>query len=242
MIVIPAIDLRGGKCVRLFKGDFSQETVFSSQPEEMALKWQEAGAEYLHVVDLDGALAGSPQNMFVVKRIVDSVDIPVELGGGIRTRESIDSMLEIGVSRVILGSAAVRDPDLVKRACMEYGDQIVVGIDARDGIVAIDGWSVSGEIPAEELAQRMGDMGVETIIYTDISRDGTMEGVNAEATAALARAAEVSVIASGGIRSLEDIEALKAHESEGASGAVIGKALYTGAIDLARAIEIGGRL
>ena len=241
MIVLPAIDLRGGKCVRLFKGDFSQETVFSEQPEEMALKWQEQGAECLHLVDLDGALAGAPQNLFVVKRILDAVNIPVELGGGIRTMENIENMLEAGVDRVILGSVAVRNPELVSEACMNFDNRIAVGIDARDGIVAVDGWGKSGDMKAAELAERMGDMGVQTIIYTDISRDGTMSGVNVEATAELARSSGVSVIASGGVASLEDIEALKKRETDGIFGVILGKALYTGAVDLPKAIEIAGR-
>jgi len=241
MIVLPAIDLRGGKCVRLFKGDFSQETVFSEQPEEMALKWQAQGAEYLHLVDLDGALAGTPQNLFVVKRIMDAVSIPVELGGGIRTMENIENMLEAGVDRVILGSVAVRNPELVSEACMNFDNRIAVGIDARDGIVAVDGWGKSGDMKAAELAERMGDMGVQTIIYTDISRDGTMSGVNVEATAELARSSGVSVIASGGVGSLKDIEALKEREMDGVFGVILGKALYTGAVELPKAIEIAGR-
>lgn len=242
MIVIPAIDLRGGKCVRLFKGDFSQETVFSDQPEEMALRWQEQGAEYLHLVDLDGALAGKPQNLFVIKRIIDAVDIPVELGGGIRTMENIENMLEIGVDRVILGSVAVREPELVSEACMNFDNRIAVGIDAKDGIVAVDGWGTSGDMEATELAERMGDVGVRTIIYTDISRDGTLSGINVEATAELARVSGVSVIASGGVGSLADIEALKQREADGISGVILGKAIYTGAVELPKAIEIAGRM
>ncbi len=242
MIVLPAIDLRGGKCVRLFKGDFSQETVYSDQPEEMAQKWQSQGAEYLHLVDLDGARKGSPQNMFVIKRIIDSVDIPVELGGGIRTLENIENMLDIGVERVILGSVAVRDPELVREACIEFDNRIAVGIDARDGIVAVDGWGVSGDMDAVELAMRMGDVGVQTIIYTDISRDGTLAGVNVEATAELARSSGVNIIASGGVGSIDDIEALKKHEIDGITGVILGMAIYTGAIELPKAIEIAGRM
>ena len=155
MIIFPAIDIRGGKCVRLLKGDFAKETVFSDKPEEMAKKWQAQGAEFLHLVDLDGALAGKPQNLATVKAILAAVDIPVELGGGIRTLESIDEVLALGVRRVILGSVAVRDPELVKTACAKYGDRIVVGIDAKDGIVAVDGWGVSGDVEATALAQEM---------------------------------------------------------------------------------------
>ena len=241
MIVLPAIDLRGGKCVRLVKGDFSKETVYSEQPEEMARKWQEQGAEYLHIVDLDGARSGSPQNMFVLKRIIEAVDIPVELGGGIRSMDTIESMLDMGVERVILGSVAVRDPDLVRDACLEFDNRIAVGIDAKDGIVAVEGWGVSGDMDAVELAMRMGDVGVQTIIYTDISRDGTLDGVNVEATADLARSTGVSIIASGGVASLSDIEALKQRETDGIAGVILGKSLYSGAIELPKAIEIAGR-
>ncbi len=208
----------------------------------MAQKWQSQGAEYLHLVDLDGARKGSPQNMFVIKRIIDSVNIPVELGGGIRTLENIENMLDIGVERVILGSVAVRDPELVREACIEFDNRIAVGIDARDGIVAVDGWGVSGDMDAVELAMRMGDVGVQTIIYTDISRDGTLTGVNVEATAELARSSGVNVIASGGVGSLDDIEALKQREADGVTGVILGKAIYSGAIELPKAIEIAGRM
>ena len=208
MVIFPAIDIRGGKCVRLFKGDFAQETVFSDKPEDMAVKWQQQGGKFLHLVDLDGALAGKSQNLEVVKRIIASVDIPVELGGGIRTMENIDEVLALGVRRVILGSVAVQNPELVKEACDKYGDRIVVGIDAKDGIVAVDGWGVSGNVEVVELAKKMAAAGVKTIIYTDISRDGTLSGVNVEATAKLARESGVKVVASGGVKSLEDIKAL----------------------------------
>ncbi|HCB92704.1 MAG TPA: 1-(5-phosphoribosyl)-5-((5-phosphoribosylamino)methylideneamino)imidazole-4-carboxamide isomerase [Selenomonas sp.] len=242
MIVLPAIDLRGGKCVRLVNGDFSKETVYSEQPEEMARKWQEQGAEYLHIVDLDGARSGNPQNIFVIKRIIEAVDIPIELGGGIRTMESIENMLDMGVERVILGSVAVKDPELVREACLEFDNRIAVGIDAKDGIVAVEGWGVSGDMDAVELAMRMGDVGVQTIIYTDISRDGTLDGVNVDATADLARSTGVSIIASGGVGSLSDIEALKQRETDGIAGVILGKALYSGAIELPKAIEIAGRM
>lgn len=238
MLIIPAIDMRGGKCVRLLKGDFQQETVFSDHPAEMAVKWQSQGAKFLHLVDLDGALAGKPQNLEAVRDILAAVDIPVELGGGIRTMETIDELLSLGVRRVILGSVAVRDPALVKTACAKYGERIVVGIDAKDGIVAVEGWGVSGNVKAEALAKEMAQAGVKTIIYTDISRDGTLSGINVEATAELARSSGVSVIASGGASSLEDIRALKAQEKDGIEGVVLGKSIYTGAIDLQKAIEI----
>ena len=241
MIIFPAIDIRGGKCVRLLKGDFAKETVFSDKPEEMAKKWQAQGAEFLHLVDLDGALAGSPQNLATVEKILAAVDIPVELGGGIRTLESIDEVLALGVRRVILGSVAVRDPELVKTACAKYGDRIVVGIDAKDGIVAVDGWGVSGDVEATALAKEMKKAGVKTIIYTDISRDGTLSGVNVEATAKLARESGVAIVASGGVKSIADIEALKPYEKDGIEGVIVGKSIYMGPLDLAKAIEIAAK-
>ena len=224
MIILPAIDLRDGKCVRLLKGDFAQETVYSTEPEEVALRWAREGAEFLHVVDLDGALAGKPQNTEAIKKILNSIQIPMEVGGGIRTLETIDATLELGVSRVILGSAAVQNQALVKNACQRYGNRIAVGIDAKDGIAAID------------LAKELSSYGLETIIYTDISRDGTLSGVNVEATAKLALESGVNVIASGGVRSLEDIHSLKAREADGIIGVIAGKSIYEGTLSLPEAI------
>lgn len=225
--------------MRLFKGDFKQETVFSDHPEDMARKWQSQGAEFLHLVDLDGALAGKSENLPAVRDILSAIDIPAELGGGIRTMENIEKVLSLGICRVILGSVAVRNPALVKEACAEFGgDRVVVGIDAKDGIVAVDGWGVSGDMRAEELAKRMAEVGVATIIYTDISRDGTLSGVNVEATAELARGSGVKVIASGGVKSLEDIRRLKPYEKDGIEGVIVGKSIYTGSLDLGKAIEI----
>lgn len=241
MIIFPAIDIRGGKCVRLLKGDFEKETVFSDKPEEMAKKWQAQGAEFLHLVDLDGALAGKSQNLATVEKILAAVDIPVELGGGIRTMENIDDVLALGVRRVILGSVAVRDPELVREVCAKYGDRIVVGIDAKDGIVAVDGWGVSGDVEATALAKEMKKAGVKTIIYTDISRDGTLSGVNVEATAKLARESGVAIVASGGVKSIADIEALKPYEKDGIEGVIVGKSIYMGTLDLAKAIEIAAK-
>lgn len=241
MIIFPAIDIRGGKCVRLLKGDFAKETVFSDKPEEMAKKWQAQGAEFLHLVDLDGALAGKSQNLATVEKILAAVDIPVELGGGIRTMENIDDVLALGVRRVILGSVAVRDPELVREACAKYGDRIVVGIDAKDGIVAVDGWGVSGDVEATSLAKEMKKAGVRTIIYTDISRDGTLSGVNVEATAKLARESGVAIVASGGVKSIADIKALKPYENDGIEGVIVGKSIYMGTLDLAEAIEIAAK-
>ena len=239
MIIFPAIDIRGGKCVRLLKGDFNQETVFSDRPEIMAKKWQDEGGKYLHLVDLDGALAGKSQNLATVEMILKTVDIPVELGGGIRTMENIETVLDMDVSRVILGSVAVKNPQLVKDACKKYGsERIVVGIDAKDGIVAVDGWGVSGNVEAKELAKKMALGGVKHIIYTDISRDGTLSGVNAQATAEIARYSGVKVVASGGVSSIEDIKLLKQYEADGIEGVIVGKSIYTGSLSLPEALKI----
>ena len=236
MLILPAIDLRGGNCVRLVKGDFKQETIYSEHPEEIALRWEGEGAEFLHVVDLDGALAGEPQKMDAIKRILQAVTIPVEVGGGIRSMESIDRLLSIGVSRVILGSVAVHKEELVQEACSAYGNRIVVGIDAKKGIVATDGWEKSGDISAVELAKKLGTFGLETIIYTDISRDGTRSGVNVTETAHLARASGIKVIASGGVKSISDIEELKKRECDGIIGVIVGKSIYEGTLSLTEAI------
>ena len=238
MIIFPAIDIRGGKCVRLTEGRFDQETVFAGRPADMARRWTDEGAEFLHVVDLDGALAGKPVNTAAISEIVRAVDIPVQLGGGIRTMETIAALLASGISRVILGSAAVRQPELVKAACSQFGDRIVVGIDARDGQAAVEGWGVAGGVSAEQLAQKMAAAGVTRIIYTDIARDGTLSGVNVAATAALARVAGIAVIASGGVSSISDIQAVKAVEAEGVEGVIVGKAIYTGSLNLREAIDL----
>jgi len=238
MVIFPAIDIRGGKCVRLVKGDFQQETVFSDNPAAMAKKWQDQGAEYLHLVDLDGALAGSSQNLTAIREILAAVDIPVELGGGIRRMEQIETLLDMGITRVILGSVAVKNPELVREACARFGERIVVGIDAKAGIVAVEGWGESGNIGVIELAQKMKNIGVKTIIYTDISRDGTLSGVNVEATVKLAKESGIKVVASGGVKSIEDIRALKAQESVGIEGVIAGKSIYMGTLDLTDAIKL----
>lgn len=237
MIIFPAIDIRNGKCVRLTEGRFDQETVFAENPVEVALRWQAEGGQFLHVVDLDGALAGSPVNLSTVRLIVEAVDMPVQVGGGIRSLTTIEELLQIGVRRVILGSIAVKQPTLVAEACRRFGEQIVVGIDARDGIAAVDGWGKSGGVPAVELASSMAGIGVERIIFTDISRDGKLSGVNISATAALAKQAKINVIASGGVKDMSDIRALR-QAPEGIEGVIIGKALYTGALSLRAAIEL----
>ena len=238
MIIYPAIDIRGGRCVRLTEGRFDAETVFADDPAEMALKWAGMGAEFLHLVDLDGALAGEGKNVPVIERILQSVNIPVQLGGGIRNLETIEKLLSLGVNRLILGSAAVKNPQLVEEACKKYPGHIAVGIDAKNGDVAIEGWGKGSGVAATELAKKMAAYGVETIIYTDISRDGMLSGVNVEATAALARACGVPIIASGGVASLEDIRRVKAVESDGVQGCIIGKAIYTGAVDLKAALAL----
>lgn len=238
MLIIPAIDLRNGNVVRLFQGNFDKETIFSSQPDEVAIRWQSYGAKFIHIVDLDGARIGKSTNIESIKSIVKSIQIPVELGGGIRTLVDIEKILALGVNRVILGSAAVRNPVLVREACKLLGDQIVVGIDARDGIVAVDGWEASGKISAIDLAKKMKGFGIKRIVYTDISRDGTGEGVNISSALELAKATGLKVIVSGGVGNLDDIREIKKHEREGIEGVIIGKALYTNSLDLEAAINI----
>jgi phosphoribosylformimino-5-aminoimidazole carboxamide ribotide isomerase len=238
MIIFPAIDIRGGKCVRLEEGRFDRETVFAENPLEAARRWIEAGSEWLHIVDLDGARAGKPVNLKVVEEIARAFDVQIQLGGGVRTMESVATILSFGVQRVILGSVAVRSPALVSQVCAEYGEQIVIGIDARNGEVAVDGWEKSGLLQADELALRMKKAGATRIIYTDISRDGMLTGVNVAATLQLADKSGLKVIASGGVRGLEDIQALQPLTERGVEGVIIGKALYTGAISLKDALRV----
>lgn len=238
MLILPAIDILDGNAVRLTQGDFKKEFKYSSYPEETAIEWQDAGAKFLHVVDLDGAKKGALSNIFTIKRIIDNIKIPIEVGGGIRKLSDIENLLDIGVNRVIIGSAAVEDPDFVQEAADNFSDQVVIGIDARDGIVAVHGWCDSGEMDAKELAARIGDMGISTIIFTDIARDGMLNGIDAEQVADIAKHSGINVIASGGVTSLDDIRNLKAHENAGIIGAVIGKALYEGVIDFSEALKI----
>ena len=238
MIFFPAIDLKDGQCVRLFQGDMDQVTVFGDDPAGQAKGFADAGAKWLHVVDLNGAFSGRPVNEDAVSGILDRIDIPVQLGGGIRDMQTIDFWLDRGVRRVILGTVAVRDPDLVKQACKRHPDRVVVGIDAMDGMVAVEGWTELSEITGLELAKEFEDCGVAAIIYTDIARDGAMDGPNIEATVGLANAVSVPVIASGGVSSLEDLEALKAAGTGLLEGVISGRALYDGRIDLAAAVEL----
>jgi phosphoribosylformimino-5-aminoimidazole carboxamide ribotide isomerase len=241
MIIFPAIDIRGGKCVRLVQGQFDKETIFAEEPTEMVLKWCEKGAEYLHLVDLDGAVAGKPMNLEAIYRITAAVSIPVQVGGGIRTMETVETLLNAGISRVILGSAAVKNPDFVKQATAKYGEKIVIGIDAVNGQVKVDGWGAAGGVDAGDLAEEMTSpsIGVKRIIYTDISRDGTLGGLNIEATVKIAQRAKVPVIASGGVKDINDIIALKEKEACGIEGVIVGKAIYLDKLDLEEAIRVG---
>ncbi|MFA5515828.1 MAG: 1-(5-phosphoribosyl)-5-[(5-phosphoribosylamino)methylideneamino]imidazole-4-carboxamide isomerase [Desulfuromonadales bacterium] len=241
MIVIPAIDLKEGKCVRLEQGLMDKDTVFSDNPGAQARDWQEQGAELLHIVDLDGAFAGAPKNRAAIEAIIQAIDIPAQLGGGIRDLATIEAYLALGLSRVIIGTAAQRNPALVEEACRNFPERIVVGIDAKNGQVAVQGWAEVTDVTATDLAKRFEDFGVAAIIYTDISRDGMMQGVNIDATRQLAEAISIPVIASGGLSSLADIEKLMAIESSGVVGAITGKAVYTGAIDLRQAIALTKR-
>lgn len=235
MIVYPAIDVKDGKCVRLVQGKFNDVTVYSNDPVDMALKWERLGAQYLHVVDLDGARTGQPQNIAVISDMAVRLGIPLQLGGGIRSIETIEIILCKGIQRLILGTSAVKDPNLVKTALKTFENNIVIGIDARDGIVAIEGWAKTSEFTAVGFAKKMEDLGARTIIYTDISKDGTLSGPNLKAMEEMAKAVSIEVIASGGVSSIQDVKNLK---EVGVSGVIIGKALYTGDIDLAEAIEV----
>jgi phosphoribosylformimino-5-aminoimidazole carboxamide ribotide isomerase len=238
MIVIPAIDLKEGKCVRLEQGLMEKDTVFSDNPAAQARKWEDQGAELLHIVDLDGAFAGQPKNRGAIDDILKAITIPAQLGGGIRDLATIEAYLSLGISRVIIGTAAQRNPELVREACAQFPGRIVVGIDAKNGMVAVQGWAELTGITAVELAQKLEYFGVAAIIYTDIARDGMLQGPNLEATKALAEAISIPVIASGGVSSLRDIENLMAIESCGVSGVITGKAVYTGAIRLSEAIAL----
>ena len=242
MILYPAIDLKDGQAVRLVHGDMATATVFNDDPAAQARAFTAAGFAWLHLVDLNGAFAGRPVNRAAVAAILAAVDCPVQLGGGIRDRATIEAWLGAGVARVILGTAAVKDPDLVHEACRAHPGRIAVGIDARDGRVAVEGWAEDGGIAVADLARRFADAGVAAIIYTDIGRDGALTGVNVAATVALARAMRglgpVPVIASGGVASLDDISALMAAESEGVAGAILGRALYDGRIDPTEALAL----
>jgi len=235
MIIYPAVDIKDGKCVRLLQGRFSDVTVYSDNPLDMAKKWEEAGAEYLHVVDLDGARTGKSKNSDIITEIAAAVKMPVQLGGGIRSMETIEDYLSKGIQRVILGTSAVKDPEFVKIALEKYGERVVIGIDAKDGMVAIEGWEKTSDFTAVDFARKMVELGARTIIYTDIAQDGTLNGPNLKSMKEMIDSVEAEIIASGGVGSLQDIKNLK---EINAQGVIVGKALYTGAVDLKEAIKI----
>lgn len=234
MRIYPAIDIKDGKCVRLFKGQFSDVTVYGDSPAEMAKKWEAQGGEYIHVVDLDGALRGHGVNADIIKNICSSVNVPVQTGGGIRTMEDIEAKLSCGISRVIIGTKAVSDREFVKRTIDKYGEKIVIGIDAKDGMVAIEGWEKTSNFTAIEFAEKMVSIGVKTIVYTDIATDGTLAGPNVSAMSEMVKAVNADIIASGGIGSLEHIKSLM---PTGVEGVIVGKALYTEKVNLTEAVK-----
>lgn len=238
MLIIPAIDLKEGKCVRLRQGRMDEDTVFSDNPLEMVKRWVDAGAERLHVIDLDGAMAGKPRNSDVIHSMRESYpDLAIQVGGGIRDEDTVQEYLDAGVSYVIIGTKAVSEPHFVNDLCLSFPGHIIVGLDAKDGKVAIDGWSKLSNHDVIDLAQHFERDGVDAIVYTDISRDGMMTGVNVSSTVALAQSIRVPVIASGGVNHMNDLEALAKVEQEGVIGAIIGRALYEGDIDLAEAYK-----
>lgn len=234
MRIYPAIDIKDGKCVRLLRGSFDDVTVYGDDPVEMARKWEAEGGEYIHVVDLDGAVKGHGVNAEAIRRICESVSVPVQTGGGIRTMEDIEAKLNCGISRVIIGTKAVSDPEFIKNAVAKYGEKIAIGIDAKDGKVAIEGWEKTTEFGAVEFAEKMAELGVKTIIYTDIATDGTLAGPNVEAMKEMASRVDVDVIASGGIGNIEHIKSLS---GTGVEGVIVGRALYTGGVELSAAVE-----
>ncbi len=235
MLILPAIDIRGGRAVRLIRGEASQETVFSPDPVEVALRWKEAGAEYIHVVDLDGAFEGEPMHFGTVAQIARESELPVEIGGGIRTRDTVDRYLRAGIDRVIIGTRALESPEWLGRLCEEFPGRIAAGVDARDGKVAVRGWVETSEITALELAETLSRLSLRAVIFTDISRDGMLGGPAVESTRAFAEVVKRPVIASGGVGSLEDVRALSRLPIE---GIIIGRALYTGAVELSEAIKV----
>ncbi|UUZ82733.1 1-(5-phosphoribosyl)-5-[(5-phosphoribosylamino)methylideneamino]imidazole-4-carboxamide isomerase [Paenibacillus sp. P26] len=234
-IIYPAIDIRGGKCVRLIQGDYNQETVYNENPLEVAKAWEAQGAKWIHLVDLDGAKAGHPVNNKLIGDIAKSVSVPVQVGGGIRTEADVDHLLSLGVSRIILGTAAIEDREFVNKVLQKHGDKVAIGIDARNGYVATRGWLETSEVKAEDLAKELAAQGAKTFIFTDISRDGMMGGPNVEAIVHLAKVSGQTVIASGGVSQYTDLQKLAEHACEGVGGAIVGKALYTGSIQLEEA-------
>ena len=234
MILYPAIDIRGGLCVRLVEGDFARETAYDDDPSTPARRWAAAGAAWLHVVDLDGAVAGTPVNQEAVGRIRASVDVPIQLGGGLRSLNDLETVFATGIDRAILGTAALRDPELVETAVTRWGDRIAIALDARDGLLATDGWLGQSDVRAIDVARSLAAIGARHFIYTDISRDGTLAGPNLESLRELVSSVDAAIIASGGVASLDDLHAAA---EVGATGAIVGRALYDGRIDLREAIE-----
>jgi phosphoribosylformimino-5-aminoimidazole carboxamide ribotide isomerase len=241
VIIIPAIDLHDGKCVRLLQGDFKRVTVYSDNPVDMALQWQDQGAQRLHMVDLNGSLAGSPRNREIIIQIAQELRIPLEVGGGIRDMKTIDGYLRGGVEWVILGTAAIKDGQLMREACETYRGHIILGLDAKDGQAAVQGWTERTTLSVKEVVDRFRDYGLAGVVYTDISRDGMQTGVNIEATKQLAQITEIPVIASGGVSDIRDIEKLMEIEQDGILGVIAGKALYAGTLTLPEAIAVAGR-
>lgn len=237
MLVLPAIDLKEGKCVRLYQGEMGTAKIYSDSPEDTARKWESQGAKMLHIVDLDGAMAGEPRNLGAISRILQAIEIPVELGGGIRDEKVVEDYLQLGVSKVILGTAAYQDREMFRRACARFPDRIAVGIDARGGYVAVQGWQEVTRILAMDLAKELEDAGASHIIYTDIARDGALSGPNLAATAKLAEAVSIPVVLSGGMHSHEDLVNAAKLEEKGVKAVILGRSIYEGTIDLAEAVE-----
>ena len=241
MIVFPAIDLKGGEVVRLAEGDMDRATVYGDDPAAQAMIFADAGAEYLHVVDLDGSFAGRAENREAVEAIVAAFPGHVQLGGGIRDAAAVEGWFDLGVSRVVMGSAALKDPEFVKQMAKEWENGIVVAVDARDGMVATEGWAEVSDVPVVDLARRFEDAGVASLLFTDIGRDGLLKGCNIDATVDLARTVDIPVIASGGVKGLDDIRMLAVHADDGIEGVITGRALYEGRLDLAAAIQMADR-
>ncbi|MGB8445424.1 MAG: 1-(5-phosphoribosyl)-5-[(5-phosphoribosylamino)methylideneamino]imidazole-4-carboxamide isomerase [Pseudolabrys sp.] len=238
VILFPAIDLKEGLAVRLEQGDMARATIFHRDPAAQARAFEQQGFEYLHIVDLDGAFAGMPMNAAAVDRILETVGIPVQLGGGVRDTATVENWLEKGIDRIIIGTAAVRDPSFVKQAARDYPGRIAVGLDARDGKVAVEGWAETSELSVLDIARRFEDVGVSAIVYTDIARDGMVRGLNLDATVALAEAIRIPIIASGGLASIEDIKELLSPRAGKLAGAIAGRALYDGRLDAAEALKL----
>jgi phosphoribosylformimino-5-aminoimidazole carboxamide ribotide isomerase len=238
MVIIPAVDIKNGKCVRLYQGRMDSETVFSDDPSAMAKRWTNEGAEIVHVVDLDGAIEKSPRNLDSIQKIVDSIKAVVQVGGGIRNEKTVKMFFEMGVKRVVVGTEAIQNPKFVKDACKSFPGQIIVGIDARDGMVAIEGWTKTTQIKALDLAKQFEDCGVAAVNFTDIHRDGMKTGPNIDETRRLAEAISIPVVASGGVSTIKDIQNLMALEAVGVVGIITGRALYSGSLNLKEAIDI----